>query len=576
MAQVSGFVQNSDLMNNLSRNLVFTLCFGANFLLFATDSPVVVNTVDHKNMQLNLYLDLIKYNTQEKLGILPYILADPKGIYLEVGTGGDPIAELLSKIPNTMSPVVIASDVDENILKLLPTRHPQLNKYLVTKLTGPQLILQQLDATSMNCFADNYLSGINASAVVHEIVSYAGGISALDRFFAESFRVLKQDGVLIYRDPEAVTQKDEMVNASFKTSAMRLFTHVFLVKFLDDTCGQLSLSGRKYKKYDAQNITFTFYKKNEISLCTLSYKEYLQLRSYEIDFSRQYTLCLPRGLCREIERHYLTYLHQCNPLVFVRCIPTIDSHSYLVNYLAHSTSAILNEFLHKNGLSLNNGVMDFNSRKIVDQEISHTIQTLEYGILLHFTSKYAQKQLYALLKKYGFEPNLYIVQTKEDEYLLDYRIFGLLYDYINEQIFDAYNGPVNKDDIIHAQWLKREGEETYVYYSDDELITKVAEISLSQNSNLEECLILCPISSAHNTFIPRLCYDEVLKSSLDINDALGYPIEIKEGKRIIHFRKMPFKKAFAIYEEIIKENPHYTSLKRFINSEVVSNILIKV
>jgi hypothetical protein len=562
------------LMNNLLRNSVFASCLVANFLLCASEASII-NTVDHKNLQLNLYLDLIKYNTQEKMGILPYILANPEGVYLEVGTGGDPIAALLAKIPDTISPTIIASDVDDAILKLLPVRHTQLNKYLAPyKTTGPRLKLQQLDATSMHCFADDYLSGINASAVVHEIVSYAGGVHALDTFFAEAFRVLKADGVLIYRDPEAVTNKDELVNAYFKTSAMRLFSHIFLVKFLDDACGKLALSGRKYKKYDTSNIVFTFYKKNETVPCVLTYQEYFQLRSYEIDFSRPYTICLPRGLCREIERHYLTYLHQCNPLVFVKCLPTIDSNSYFVNYLAHSTCAILEDFLYKNGTSLSNGTIGMNARRIMEHKISNNMQTIEYGILLHFSSHHKERQLYALLKRFGFEPSLYIVQIKADECLLDYRIFGLLYDHINEQIFDAYTGPINKDDILHAQWLKREGEETYVYYSDDELITKVAKISLAHHAVLrpdeQERFVLCPISAAHNTFIPRLCYDEVLKSSLEIQDALGYPVEIKEGKRIIHFSKMPFKKAITIYEDIIKEHPqNYVCLQKFIDHEVV-------
>jgi hypothetical protein len=135
-------------------------------------------------------------------------------------------------------------------------------------------------------------------------------------------------------------------------------------------------------------------------------------------------------------------------------------------------------------------------------------------------------------------------------------------------------GPINKDDIIHAQWLKREGEETYAYYSDDQLITKVAEISLGQNADGNEPLILCPISAVHNKFIPRLCYDEVLKNSLDINDALGYPVEIKEGKRIIHFRKMSLKEAFVIYQDIIKTNPqNYECLQKFLDSEYVNNLL---
>ncbi len=494
-------------------------------------------------------------------------MANPEGVYLEIGTGGDPIAELLSKIPDTVSPMIIASDIDENILALLPIRHPQLNKYLAAKKNGPRLKLQQLDAQSMECFADNYLSGINVSAVIHEIVSYGGGLHALDNFFSEAFRVLKQDGVIVYRDPESAENCNELVKVNLKSPAIRLFTHIFLVKFLDDEHGKLAKSGRKYKKYSTDSLQFTFYKKNETIPLSMNYKEYFQIRSYEIDFSRQYTLTLPRGLCREIERHYLTYLHQCNPLMYVRCLPTIDSNSYFVNYLAHSTAIIFDEFLHKHALSLVDNTIDLTTRRTLEQTIANNLQAIEYGILLHFSSKHAQRQLYALLKAHGFDPNLYLTHVKEDECLLDYRVFGLLYDYINEEIFNAYNGPLNKEDAIHAQWLRREGEETYVYYSEDELITKVAEICLTHHTNSENQLVLCPISPTLTKFIPRLCYDEILKNAMDINDSLGYPIEIKEGKRIIHFSKIPLKNALPIYKEIIKQNPDtYISLQKMINS----------
>lgn len=544
------------------------------FLSYPLSIKPVSNVVDHKNLQLNLYLDYIKYNTQEKLGILPYILENPNGTFLEIGTGGDPISELLSHIPDNASPTIIASDIDDNILKLLPIRHPQLNKYTVERKSGPKLKFQQVDATSMDCFANNYFSGINASAVVHEIVSYAGGIQALEKFFSESLRVLKPHGILVYRDPEGVNKRHELVEVHLKTPEIRLFTHIFLVKFLDTSCGHLANLGRKYKNYDQDNIIITFYKKNEVRPSKLVFNEYMKLHSFEIDFTRKFSIYLPRGLCREIERHYLTYLHQCNPLVFVKCFPSIESNSYFVNYLAHSTNMILHDFLEKNEFSIIDGMIDINAKRAIEQKISTIIQTIEFGILLHFKSKQKERQLYFLLKDHNFNPNTYIIQTKHDECLLDYRIFGLLYDDIINKIFDRHNGPINENDLIHAQWLKREGEETYIYYSDDELITRAAEISLNNINNEEECYVLAPLNITQNKFIPRLCYNEIIKESIDITDLNGYPIEIKEGKRIIHFCKMPLKKALCIYEEIINSDPHnYENLHKFVISEQIKNIL---
>lgn len=544
-------------------------------ITFFANNARIINLVGHKNSQLNLYLDLIQYNTHEKLEILPYILKNPEGHFLEVGTGGDPIAELLSNIPTTLSPTIIASDIDQNILDSLPFRHPQLNKFLNNKDNGPILRLQQLDATSMNCFSDNSLDGINASAVVHEIVSYAGGLKGLDKFFSEAIRVLKPNGVLIYRDPEAVENKYEMVNIILKTATIRYFVHIFLFKFLDQTHGKLASEGRKSEKYSPESITITFYKQNTSLPCTTTFEQYLNTRTCEIDCSRGFSLTLPRGLCREIERHYLTYLHQCNPLVFIKCLPSIDSETFLVNYLAPSTPVIFDEFLKKNNLHMHERLIDIETKLNLNSTILNNTNPIEYGIPL-FLSPKNKNMLCNVLKLHDFDPNNYIVPIKNDYYLLDYRIFGLLYDHIKETVFDANNGPVNKEDIIHAEWLKREGEETYIYYSEDSLLTAVAEISLSQYPSDDEPFILCPLGVEQNKFIPRRCYEEILKESLDIIDEAGFPIEIKEGKRIIHFGKLTIQEALSIYKDIIAKDPDkYVKLRYFVEhilSKKISHI----
>src|SRR5690606_3661813 len=135
------------------------------------------------------------------------------------------------------------------------------------------------------------------------------------------------------------------VDVELSTRPIRLFAHIFIPKFLDTNCGKLAQSGRKVKYYSEQDITFVVYKNNESTQSHLTYSDNLKVRSSDIDFSRRYIIKMPRGLCRELERHYLTYLHQCNPLVFVRCLPNIGSDGYYVNFLAHSTQGIFAEFL---------------------------------------------------------------------------------------------------------------------------------------------------------------------------------------------------------------------------------------
>lgn len=274
----------------LNKLFIIVICF-----LSINAADIEINTVEHKNLQLDLYLDFIRYNSQEKIGILPYILRKNDGVYLEIGTGGDPIAEMFKNIPTNSRPTIIASDIDEDILNSLPRRHPELQKYIDSK-QGPLLKLQQVNAIDMSNFKNNSLDGINASAILHEIISYAGGLEGMEKFFKEVFRTLKIGGILVYRDPESIANKKSMVTVTLKNKAVRLFAHIFLYKFLSKDGSSLAKAGIKFKMYNPDSVTFKIYKKNELTPTSLTFYEYLEVPSYDIDFSRKYTIMLPCGL----------------------------------------------------------------------------------------------------------------------------------------------------------------------------------------------------------------------------------------------------------------------------------------
>lgn len=527
--------------------------------------------VEHKNLELNLYLDLIQYNTQEKIGILPYILKNPGSIYLEIGTGGDPIAEMLTQIPSTLNITLIASDVEQSVLEALLQRHPKLQKYIDAH-EGPKLKLMQLDATDMSVFEDCSLKGINASSVVHEIISYGGGYTAMHTFFQKVSRKLQPGGVLTYRDPEGVWNRQKHVSLTLKNKSIRLFAHIFLCKFLDARGSSLEKAGRKFCDYKPEDIKFIIFKKKAIRSSTLTYEEYLKVPSYDIDFFRTYIIAMPYGLYRELARHYLTYLHQCNPLVYVKCTSDILSGNYVINYLAHSTNKLLSSFLTKNGESLNDEKINFDQKIKLDQHIENLSLVLEFGISVHLSSKRHQCELRNILQTYGLNPYIYIIPINNQDCLLDYRVFGLLYDEINRLIFNEFNGIISAKDEEHAKWLKREGEESYFYLSADELITTVMKITQMQSTDMDDVgtsktFVLCPISIDHNKFIERLCYSEILKNSLEVYDDLGYEVNVIDGKRVIHFSKMTLQEAIDICSQIVKQDPiKYKKLKEYIDS----------
>ncbi len=552
---------------------IYVLCFVYISLTFADtlleNNITVGNSVEHKNQQLDLYLDLIRYNTQEKIGILPYILKNKQGIYLEIGTGGDPIAKMLSKIPLTSNTTLIASDIEPTVLKALPKRHPELQPYLDAQ-QGVQLKLEQLDATDMSMFKNDFFDGINASSLVHEIFSYAGGFEGIRSFFKEAFRTLKIGGVLIYRDPECVAHKKQPVILSLKNKNIRLFAHIFLYKFLDSRGSALANSGCKVKVYNPEEVKFTIFKKGSLSPIVLTYEEYLNVPSYDIDFSREYTIALPCGLYRELARHYLTYLHQCNPLSYVKCTPNIIQEQYDISYFAHSTNSLLSMFLNDNEKSFKEKKISLKQKIKLDQEIEAKTHVLEFGIPLCFTSSKEQCKLRKLLEKYSLLPSSYIISISDNSCLLDYRIFGLLYDEINTIIGNGFNDFLVDSDVDHAKWLKREGEEFYFYFSADELITEVLQTTQSElidDQGNKTIFVLCPFAKDKNEFIERNCYSEILNNSMQVCDLLGYPIKVIDGKRVVHFSKMTLNSAITICKNIIKKSPmDYVKLQTYLES----------
>lgn len=543
----------------------------------------ILDVVDHKNMQLKLYLDAISYNVQEKIGVLPYVLQKESGVYLEIGTGGDPIAELMKAIPTHYNVQIIASDVDQNVLDSVLTRHPELQQFIDTQ-KGPRLHLQQLNAIDMSAIANNHLDGINASSVLHEIISYAGGLDGCKKFFQEAHRVLKQDGILIYRDPEFVENAEQIVTMRLKNKPSKLFSHIFLYKFLDARGSSLAQKNRKVFMYDTKDISFKVYKKNETNCSVYSYEQYLKIPSYDIDFSRKYSISLPYGLYRELSRHYLTYLHACNPLVYLKATANISTGTYFINYLAHSTVKVLKNFLSERSHVLSDDQLSLEQKDLIDAAIEKNCEALEFGIPLRFTSKSKKNALRMVLKEHGFDPSRYIIAVDSETSLLDYRIFGILYEQI-KGLFDLQNGIEVADNEKHAYWLKREGEEYYCYYSVDSLLSQVLLFSLEQSQlgqsqlgqsqfgqsknlseNNNEPMVLCPLDKEYNKFLNRWCYSELLKDTLEVSDNMDYPLEVFDGKRIIHFKKMKLSQAITICESIIEAEPiNYPQLAQVIS-----------
>lgn len=149
-------------------------------------------------------------------------------------------------------------------------------------------------------FGNETFSGINISAVLHEVYSYGGGLREVRKALREITRVLIPNGVVCYRDIFAP-------NRDFFGHSDQLYLNptwvAFLKHFLPDFLAQ---SATPYAK---KQETIRFYQSIDGDEHLCGWKDLQTHLSVRMD--------APLGLQREIQRHYLTlreFLVSCGAL----------------------------------------------------------------------------------------------------------------------------------------------------------------------------------------------------------------------------------------------------------------------
>jgi ubiquinone/menaquinone biosynthesis C-methylase UbiE len=180
----------------------------------------------HKSENYESYSELIGDNQNEKT-IPSYMLEKfPQGRFIDIGGGPDTAAVLMEKMTEKQELTLV--DLEPYTFKILVTKHPELKKFLY-KGEKKLLKLKLADATDLP-FNDSIYNIVNASSVVHEINSYSGGIDGINQFFAESARILKPEGFLVYRDPTLEEDYDKIVTLTPKTQLSFAFHDFYLIQ----------------------------------------------------------------------------------------------------------------------------------------------------------------------------------------------------------------------------------------------------------------------------------------------------------------------------------------------------------
>jgi len=165
----------------------------------------------HEYKHSETYLHLIDDNTHEKTSGLQSLLSKHKqGPVVELGVGGgEGVRQLAANGAN-----VIACDLLQSILQRIECAD-NICRVVCSGIALP--------------FKNTSIEGINASALMHEVFTFAGGLNAVYECLSEISRVLLPGGWFLYRDiylPQNI-EFEELIEIHPKHSLFRMFLGVY-------------------------------------------------------------------------------------------------------------------------------------------------------------------------------------------------------------------------------------------------------------------------------------------------------------------------------------------------------------
>lgn len=539
-------------------------------LVFCTSVYMVADnaSLDHKNTYLSSYLNEISAEMEEKTQILDHILNRKTGSYLDIGTGGDALHFLLKNIPTNLPITIIGSDIDANILQAIPERNPSIKDFMHNESHKTKCLLMRMDATNMVSIAENSLDGINASALTHEIFSYVPTKTGLDQLFSEIARVLKKDGIFIYRDPKWDDNPEQDCLLIIKEDLAKYFVSLFLPRFLDRSFSDI----KNYQNccikptiYENKHIRINYFLKGSNYTKKAKLDQFIQTPLHMMDFSRNISIEAPRGLISEIYRHYILFLKN----IFITEL--VDNNFFnrdtcFLMDLSDEARVIFKQFLMNHDIYTEHIDTDLPVFQRIAREKKNLQKFMHNGLHARIINKEAVLKYCSMLHNQGISNNLIFVQ---DDYVwIDGKIATLLFLGTNKGIFSHIE--TNHTPLYVLEWLKREGEEFYFYKTTDELITYIGQITYHTLKDTEkDGFLLCPITSEHIKTVSRDLYKSIINSHMSVLDIDGNQQDIIFDKNIIHFQLMSLEKAQMIYAEIKEKNgDRFPMLSKWITHEL--------
>jgi SAM-dependent methyltransferase/dephospho-CoA kinase len=462
----------------------------------------------------------------DKYEISKYLEAQGGATVLEIGPGAGKALLRMMAVSDGWHRTdnIFTLDLDVKILNAL-NRDPIISKH-------PDFRCIQGNALALP-FSDSSFDIVNLSAVAHECTSYGGDTAKVVTLVEEVSRVLKLNGVLIFRDLEGV-DLDRVVECTLAGAPIMAFLALFLKRFLSRPGDRLP------HPYRLEDVTIDV---DERRLSLAEYLAYSQLLTPDSTV-RLKAQC---GLVREIQRHFITFVDAYAPEFVFETDQAFDPDSIIVRFEKNASADAFRAFCAKHKIPfhrhtpyafeidrakfspfkahLTHKFLDLFTPKTLRSPASHldTVRTVLAQQNIHYEEKDG-----AFILSLG------------DLLLAETRLGGVNVTYeIDPQVLD---------------WSRREGQESYFFASRSETLLTFVQNSLRlepvHETDWSGYTCLAPFESK---FVPRPKYIEILKTLFRPAGETPDCCEL-EGKRIIHFKKEPLEKAFPQIVRLIYQN----------------------
>lgn len=482
------------------------------------------------------YLEAIGHGGEEKAGVCQHFDELSGGdTILEIGPGsGAAIKVVLEKILSTapeMRPRLVALDLSAEVLRRITELFDSVNAGL-GEHEKIDLSVVCADAFSKLPFENGTVAAVNISAVLHEGFSYAGGNPALDEFIAETSRVLRTNGFAIYRDPEG-TKLDKSSSFFLKTPDLKSFTAVFLRKYFQK--GMLMDRQRPNSAYRSNLLISLDGDKAEVE--DLNVKDFLEARNV-------FVRCMA-GLGHEIKRHFIVFMTTFYPEIF-RSIEDIGRGKVKCYFKKSNGAKFFGNFCRGRGDVVEHQGTFFVSKELYTEfeaDLSQRMERIFDDPVLQFDSAEDAQVCLDFFESISLSCTDNRILNGENSISVRFEDLVLVYDKLQKYFNSKGITPrMDRSAIGMCDWFEREGQESYFYGDETDIIVRFFKESLIQDSNSVlglSCLV--PVSSHYSKFVCRNCYtDYVAGAVVDLEG--GYV----DGKRNIHFVKRPVEYALPV------------------------------